>query len=252
MTKFDEEIEHARFYDTNLNWEPRIKREVPFLQKYLANKNILDIACATGRHSLALEEFGAVSLGIDISPGMVAVANEKKKEQDGKSTFFTADVSALDLPTKLKEAGLKMEFDGGIMLGNAISNFGSLMAGVRGMRNIYSLLKKNSTFICQTVNRPNSFFYFPPRFQPDKVFIRLMVPNQQVAENNMFLHAALINLKEQKYEFQRVSKTFMYSVEEFTDLVTSVGFKVVEQYSNYNGDPVDESDGATTIWVLLK
>jgi len=41
---------------------------------------VLDLACGKGRHSLTLNELGFETLGVDLSPNSISIANESKKE----------------------------------------------------------------------------------------------------------------------------------------------------------------------------
>ncbi len=49
----------------------------PPLWAHLRDKRVLEVGCGTGRHTLRLAQAGNLVTGIDLSPGMLAVAREK-------------------------------------------------------------------------------------------------------------------------------------------------------------------------------
>lgn len=69
-------------YDRFVNWESRLAAEMPFLEHLLGQINtghaqplsVLDAACGTGMHAIALARKGYRAAGADYSQGMVAAA----------------------------------------------------------------------------------------------------------------------------------------------------------------------------------
>lgn len=69
-------------YDRFVNWQSRLAIEMPFLLKQLGNVHprpgtplrVLDAACGTGQHAIALSREGLKVVGADLSPEMIAVA----------------------------------------------------------------------------------------------------------------------------------------------------------------------------------
>ncbi len=67
-------------YDRFVNWPARLALEIPFLLKKLkeverpAPLRVLDAACATGQHSMALARQGFAVTGADLSAEMIALA----------------------------------------------------------------------------------------------------------------------------------------------------------------------------------
>jgi 2-polyprenyl-3-methyl-5-hydroxy-6-metoxy-1,4-benzoquinol methylase len=61
-------------YDRFVNWPGRLRLELPFLQTQLRQggvKRVLDSACGTGMHAIALAQEGFEAAGADISAGMI-------------------------------------------------------------------------------------------------------------------------------------------------------------------------------------
>lgn len=78
-------------YDRFVSWPGRLALEMPFLTSRLREigaKNVLDAACGTGMHTLALAQAGFEAAGADLSAGMIARAREN------------AHTAGLDVPFK--------------------------------------------------------------------------------------------------------------------------------------------------------
>ena len=55
-------------YDRFVNWPSRLEAELPFIQAQLdaaGARRVLDAACGTGRHAIALAERGYATAGAD-------------------------------------------------------------------------------------------------------------------------------------------------------------------------------------------
>jgi len=92
----------SRNYDRFVNWSNRLNFELPFLLSQLNSiqtsdlpLNILDAACGTGMHALALAQRGFQVSGADISPGMVEKSRENSRANMQKVDFQTAGFGAL-------------------------------------------------------------------------------------------------------------------------------------------------------------
>jgi len=117
MKRNDDFDSLADLYDLLTDWDRRLPREVGFLAQTLKEdgvKSVLDAACGTGAHLVALEEAGFDVAGADISPRMI----ERSRLRLGESA--TLAVTGFDhLPDHLppREAVL--------VLGNSLPAAGS-------------------------------------------------------------------------------------------------------------------------------
>lgn len=105
-------------YDKFVNWEIRLRYEMPFIEAQLGqlvNKpQVLDAACGTGMHAIALARMGFHVAGADLSNGMVA---QSRKNAD-----------AANLDVRFEQAGFGMlaatfgeeAFDAVLCLGNSL------------------------------------------------------------------------------------------------------------------------------------
>ncbi|NWF95666.1 MAG: class I SAM-dependent methyltransferase [Candidatus Thorarchaeota archaeon] len=69
----------ALAYDNSIDWDARLKREIPFVLRHLPKgrgARVLDLACGSGRHSVALASRGFEVVGLDSSHVMLSAAAE--------------------------------------------------------------------------------------------------------------------------------------------------------------------------------
>ena len=86
----------AQLYDTCVNSTVAVDDlYFPALWAHVRERDILEIGCGTGRHTLRLANQGNRVTAIDLSPGMLAVARDKLA---GKTvTFLQGDITS-DIP----------------------------------------------------------------------------------------------------------------------------------------------------------
>ena len=90
-------------YDRFVNWPNRLRFELPFLTAQLAYAphaggalpRVLDAACGTGQHALALASLGYPTAGADLSPGMIERARANALERDLILPFAVAGFGEL-------------------------------------------------------------------------------------------------------------------------------------------------------------
>ncbi|UOX89999.1 class I SAM-dependent methyltransferase [Amycolatopsis sp. FBCC-B4732] len=68
------------------------------LSKTHAGDEVLDLGCGTGRFTIPLAESGAVVTGLDLSPGMLAVARAKLGERGLRADLREGDMADLPFP----------------------------------------------------------------------------------------------------------------------------------------------------------
>lgn len=111
-TPFDLDPE---FYAQLIDFDQRLAREGPFLQQHLDHapgQRILELACGTGHHAVALTEWGYDVTATDASPAMIDYC-ERTHGEDPRRRWTVLDLEQLDhLPGR---------FDAIICLGNSLA-----------------------------------------------------------------------------------------------------------------------------------
>ena len=95
---------HAQLYDL-FYAEKDYNQEAAFVHKciqtyYPQARNVLELACGTGTHSLLLEKLGYNLISTDYSPDMLARAKEKAQKVNSSIDFRQQDMRSLDIPER--------------------------------------------------------------------------------------------------------------------------------------------------------
>ena len=143
----------AAHYDTVINWERRLNREMPLLQALARESGgrVLVPACGTGGHVVALAQQGFNVLGFDADAEMAAFT--RRRIEAAAAAIHRAGGKA-DVQRLAMESAdeLPPEFGGALCLGNALPGLaagGQLLAALRG---VASALRPGGTFLTQNLN----------------------------------------------------------------------------------------------------
>jgi glycine/sarcosine N-methyltransferase len=90
-------------YDRFVNWNARLAMEIPWIEQQLqaiqepagAPLSVLDAACGTGMHAIALARLGYLAAGADLSAAMVERARQNAAEAGVQARFAAAGFGAL-------------------------------------------------------------------------------------------------------------------------------------------------------------
>ena len=112
-------------YDRFVNWSNRLAFELPFIQQQLAKINsapsqplsVLDAACGTGMHVVALAQQGYTVTGADLSAGMIERARVNAAAAGVEAGFAAAGFGALAPEFKDRPG---FPFDAVLCLGNSL------------------------------------------------------------------------------------------------------------------------------------
>ena len=152
----------APMFDVMTDWRERLAAEGPFLQAMLEEASaraVLDAACGSGGHALALAQWGYTAAGADVSPVMVDMARRK------------AVMGGLDVPFAVTElAGLAelvagrtddddalgvvrlAPYDAVLCLGNSLPHLLSQADLLAALRAMAAVLKPGGLLVLQNLN----------------------------------------------------------------------------------------------------
>lgn len=103
-------------YDRFVNWKNRLAYEMPFIQSQLeaaGARRVLDAACGTGAHAIALQQLGYEVVGADLSAGMIEWAQANAVAAGSQARFVVAGFGEL-------AAQVGGDFDALLCLGNSL------------------------------------------------------------------------------------------------------------------------------------
>ena len=135
-------------YDRFVNWEERLARELPFLEALLAEyeaRTVLDVACGTGRHAIALAQQGYAVAGADVSQEMISRARENAKEARVEVDFAVAGFGAL-------RQAMARQYDALLCLGNSLPSVPDEVALGRALEDMAQVLRPGGLLIIQNLN----------------------------------------------------------------------------------------------------
>ncbi len=103
-------------YDRFVNWQERLEYELPFVEQQLTAsgaQRVLDVACGTGIHAIALAQRGYEVVGVDLSVGMIERARANAATAGGQVRFIVAGFGEL-------EERVGSDFEAVLCLGNSL------------------------------------------------------------------------------------------------------------------------------------
>ncbi len=144
----------ATIYDYFVNWESRLAYELPFLEQQLSTLGedpsqirVMDTACGTGHHAIALASHGFQTFGSDLFPEMVSLADANAKAAGARVTFRTAGFGSIN--DSFKQPG---EFDAVLCLGNSLPHVSSVADLDKALQDFKQLLRPGGLIILQMRN----------------------------------------------------------------------------------------------------
>lgn len=137
----------AADYDRFVNWEARLAHELPFLERLLEEQgaqHVLDAACGTGHHAIALAQRGYRVVGTDLSAPMIQRARENAARAGVEVTFAVVGLAGLGT--------LGSGFDAVLCLGNSLPHLLTSQALVEAIASFAAVLRPGGLLIIQSRN----------------------------------------------------------------------------------------------------
>ena len=135
-------------YDRGINWDARLKREIPVLTEVFGppgSGGVLDAGCGPGRQATALAGLGYPITGLDADAAMVEYASGRANDAGVAMNFVHGTYREM---TNLVAGG----FDGVYCLANSLAAAGERRACQEAVRNFATVLRAGGRLFVQILN----------------------------------------------------------------------------------------------------
>ncbi len=185
----------------------------------------LDLACGTGRHSRYIHSRGYQVTGIDLSKRNIKLASAH--EEDGLE-FYIQD---------MRKPFRRNYFNYVLNLFTSFGYFDDVRDNVRVIRSVKSSLKKNGIFVIDYMNdvmiKKNLITKENKKFQDWSVEINRQIDGNRLIKNMDWRNADLHRTYDEKVT--------LFSLQDFTSMLTEQGFSIHEVYGNYDLSTYDKN-----------
>lgn len=153
----------APMFDVMTDWDARMAAEGPFLRAILEGSGasrVLDAACGSGGHVLALAGWGYAAAGVDASPVMIEMARRKAEDRGLATPLAVADLAGLSAlagegPAAGGDAAAVAQlapYDAVLCLGNSLPHLQTQAELVQALRGMAAALRRGGLLVLQNLN----------------------------------------------------------------------------------------------------
>jgi SAM-dependent methyltransferase len=242
----------AADYDRFVNWEARLSHELPFLDALFKEhgvQSVLDAACGTGYHAIALAKRGYEAAGADLSAAMIEQARQNAQAKGADVAFAVAGFGDL--------ATLGRTSDAVLCLGNSLPHLLSAEAVDKALADFAVVLRPGGLLVIQNRNFDQVWSrrerFMPPQSYRGEagewLFLRFYDFHAETVTFNMIR----LRRTEQGWA-QHVESTELRPIfrDDLASALTTAGFDRIAFYGSYEGSSFDPTQSGDLIAVALK
>jgi SAM-dependent methyltransferase len=246
-------------YDRFVNWESRLGFEMPFFERWFARhdvKRVLDVACGTGHHAIALAKRGYDVTGVDANRTMIEHARANAADAGVQVDFHVLGFG--DLSETLGE-GLGQNsggYDALTCLGNSLPHLTDEASLRAALRDFAAVLRPEGIVIVQNRNF-DRVLEARDRFMPPEVhslegeewiFYRFydFLPNDLLRFNMVRLYREKEGGWSAAVEETRLRA---WRFEELSEQLEGAGLEVLGAYGSYGEEPFQPSESGDLVLV---
>lgn len=251
----------APVYDHFVNWESRLSFEMPLILNLLSSlgtppyeTKVIDTACGTGQHAIALAEAGFLSYGADLSPEMVSIAKMHADASDQLVNFKTRGFGSTS-----KAFTKDLPFDATLCLGNSLPHVNDEVELKIALQDFFELLRPGGLLLLQMRNF-------------DRVMsrhLRWMDPQSEKTDQHEWLFLRFYDFESDKrIQFNVIAmvrhKNLPWSLnltstpltpilkDQLVELLLETGFDAIHTLGSLMGEPFDPEASADLVVIAKK
>ena len=248
-------------YDRFVNWEDRLAYEMPFIEEQINHLKqpdkdsleILDSACGTGMHAIALAKQGHIVSAADLFPEMI-LKGQDNAQQAGVAVRFVAAGFG-----EMTQTFGRDQFEMVLCLGNYLPHVLSEAELIHALQDFATVLRQDGVLFIQNRNfdavvKQQSRWMEPQVHQADGmewIFHRFydFLPNGLIR----------FNIATLKHEIDADWKAGVTSTllrpqlhDELQNLLSQAGFKEIQAYGSMQGEPFAAGSSGNLILTAKK
>ena len=253
MNAFDE---MALAYDNTIDWKSRLNREMPLLLSLLENKKrprVLDMACGSGRHSVALVAHNIEVIGFDSSESMIKAAKLHAEKNNVNVQFLVADMENI-------KSVVGGPFDLVICLGNSLALFNNIEILKSVIEQVHEVLRDNGTFLAQVLNFEEihwtGFRTFPMKkgklSNGEEVTFARMFEHSDYPFSSTLVMSAFRETNGTWTSDVSTQKVLNLNYKILRGVFDEVGFSDIRVYADYMGSQFDHKNSRNMIFQVMR
>ncbi len=246
-------------YDRFINWPARLAIEMPFIEQQIqkaagAGCRVLDAACGTGMHTLALAQLGYRTAGADLSRGMI-----ERARSNARAAGVTVHFEAAGFEHLAHTFGQKA-FDAILCLGNSLPHILEPSSLAATLEDFAACLRPGGLLLLQNRNfdavltRRERWMEPQAHGENDSEWLFLRFYDFDT-DGLLSFHMVTLQRQGTNPWSQQVTTTRLYPLRqtELVDTLGRAGFTNITCYGSMSGNPFDpESSGNLVITANLR
>jgi glycine/sarcosine N-methyltransferase len=229
---------------------------MPFLLSLLDKpemKLVLDIACGSGHHSVALAAKGSQVVGLDMSRTMIQAANNHAEANKVKPIFILSDMIDVD-------SVVEGSFDLIFCLGNSLALLYDIDSIRQLVKTIHNRLNDGAAFVAQVLNFEEihwtGFRNFPTKIGrlsdgAEVTFSRLL-EHTNYPDSSTLIISAFRKKNDEWISEVSTQKVLNLNYNIMNEVLSTAGFGHVEFFSDYNESPFERKASRNMVIRAIK
>lgn len=222
--------------------EQSADKEIANLLSHLPIKRsgrVLDLCCGSGRHSRALARRGYEVVGVDLSPVLLALAEEHNTYEN--LTFFQHD---------MREIPFENEFDIVVNLFTSFGYFATDEENQRVIQNMAKALKSGGEVVIDYLNPPFVKANLVP--ESTREIEGLLIEEKRWIEDSFVKKSITIKDAEAAEPRQYLEQVRLFEAGEMEEMLKRAGFRAIQLFGDYSFAPYQAEKSQRMIFYAVK